>query len=524
MTGRTKTALILCAAAWALVALWGGYRYATGLSDRVQQARLDEASLRQSSWSPISGFAHSCAANVPSGARVLLLDITDRPQVTDPASRTGPAAFGAPNDVDWPNQAAFTYTLYPRSVMPLGHLPPDFPVATPYIALWDQAAYRSSDARADAAAARQQLSSSPQTRVVCSYSDQLGDRGWMFATGGALPAVPQAEPGLQSLTASGLALTLVGLAVLWAIGALILGGLGASGLRPGLWAAAALPIGCVAVTLEMLIFSVSGIRWSLAALLAPWVVVAALIAWRRPTWVRRLAHWRFSWPRLDRYEVAAMAGIVGSVAIVAGASPLALPQSDGFSMYYFKANAFFTDGSVIPFYRHAADLLFSFPAHPPLIPLSVTWLYLFIGQVQERSTLLLWPALYASLLGALYFLARTRIGRKPALCYVLAAGFVASGLLGESTGSGYTDMPLAVFVLLGAGCLWLWADSGRGTWVLPIVGGVSLGAAVLTKEEGLLGATVVVAATPLLRWARGKLQWEALRPGLTAGALSLIHI
>jgi hypothetical protein len=500
--------------------LWGAYRYATALPDRVQQASLDEASRRQTSWSPISGFAQACATNVPNPARVLLMDITDRPLVTDPTTRTGPAAFGAPDDVDWPNQAAFTYAVYPRSVVSLGHLPPDFQIAdltTPYVALWDQADYRSGAARADSNAAHQQLAGSPHLGIICSYSDRFGDSGWMFAVNGALAPVAPGGPGPQSLTASGLGLTVLGLVVLWAIGALILGTLGVSILSPGLWAAAALPMGCVAVTLQMLAFSVSGIRWSLAALLFPWIVPAALIAWRRPTWLRRLLSWRFRLSGFDRYEIIAIAGLIGSLVVVAGASPLALPQSDGFNLYYLKANAFFTDSGVLPFYRHASELLFSFPAHPPLIPLIVTWLYLFIGHVEERSTLLLWPALYVSLLGTLYVLVRSHASRHQALWYVLVASLVASGLRVEATGSGFTDMPLALFLLLGAGCLWLWAGSNR-TWVLPVAGGIFLGAAILTKEEGLLGTGAALAASPLLTWVRGKFRWGVLWPGLLAGA------
>jgi hypothetical protein len=277
-------------------------------------------------------------------------------------------------------------------------------------------------------------------------------------------------------------------------------------------------MGCVASTLQMLAFSVSGIQWSLAALLLPWIVPAALIAWRRPTWLRRLLTRRFMLPGFNRYGILAIAGLVGSLVVVAGASPLALPQSDGFNLYYFKANAFFTDGSVLPFYRHASELLFSFPAHPPLIPLSVTWLYLFIGHVEERSTLLLWPALYVSLLGTLYVLVRSHASRNQTLWYVLLASLVASGLRVEATGSGFTDMPLALFLLLGAGCLWLWAGSNRNAWILPVTGGIFLGAAILTKEEGLLGTGAALAASPLLTWVRGKFRRGVLWPGLLAGA------
>jgi hypothetical protein len=502
--------------------LWGGYRFAAGLPDRVQQARLDEGSQRQASWSPISGFAEACRSNVPTAAGVLLLDITATPLAADAVSRTGPEVFGGPYDVDWPNQAAFAYALYPRSVVAMGHLPSASPVGASarFVALWDQVSYRSGVARADTAAALRQLLNIPRVSVVCSYSDPLGDHGWLFAMPGAASVEPGAGSPSPSLTGAGLALTLLGLACLWVIGAMILGGLGLSNSRPGLWASAALPMGCAAITVEMLVFSVSGIRWSLPPLLIPWSVPGALILWNHRALARRMLAWRPGLARIDRYELAGFSALIGILVVVAGASPLVPPQSDGFNLYYFKANAFFNDGSVIPYYGHAADLLFSFPGHPPLVPLIVSWLYLFIGHVQERSTLLLWPALYASLLGSLYVLVRTRTGRKFALAYVLTAAFVAPALLGEAAGSGYTDMPLALYLLLGAGCLWLWAHPARDSWVLVAVSGVFLGAALMTKEEGLVATLAVAAATPLLRWSRRGVSWDAIPPALSTAAVA----
>ena len=510
-----------------MAAVAGGLILVSHIPQRITAARTDEASLRESSWSPIYGLAQTCAQHLQAGAGILLLDPTARPAATDPASRTGPAAFGDPNDVDWPNQAAFAYSVYPHAVTALGHLPAGqgwLNGQNGYIAVWQQADYRTLEARDQAATARATLRASPGVVELCSYSDRLGDTGAIFASRALINTTElDPTPPLGHSSVWAYAATLLGLACIWLVGAVLLRLTGPATGFPLL--AGALPLGCFAMSLEMLAFSTAGIRWSPTVLLLPWLPFAALALWRARVWRPNTFSLRAMvsglgrrWRSLDHSERVAMVALASLVALIAALAPLRLPESDGFNLYYFKARAFFADGSVIPYYNEARRLLFSFPAHPPLVPLAVTWLYLMIGHVDEHATLLLWPAWFSSLLATMYTLVRSVVSRQAALWYTMAAALVAYELSSSALGGGYTDMPLAVFLLLGAGSLWAWAGSRGGSAALLVQTGLFLGAAALTKEEGLLAAPVVLAAGLLLRWRQESLG-SALRAAAVSGAV-----
>ncbi len=204
-----------------------------------------------------------------------------------------------------------------------------------------------------------------------------------------------------------------------------------------------------------------------------------------------------AWSHLFPDEYVMLGAILSVAAIVVVIAPAHLPFSDGFQLYFFKAHAFFADRSIVPYYTHSTELSYSIPAHPPLIPLSVTRLYLFMGDVNEHAALLLWPSLYISLVTAFFFVARSGLPRRVALWCTLAFMLITS----TAIAGGFTDMPLAANLFMSSGLIWLWAVSPPSSTRLLIVAGLLLGATTLTKEEGFPAALVVLAASPLLiRW------------------------
>ncbi len=421
-------------------------------------------------------------------------------------------------------------------------------------------------------AARRALAQSP-TGGATGRTDQ--------ATGAAAP------PPLPSVRGSGPAyvLALLGLASLWVIGALALRLIAGRALSTLLAAALALPLGGLAAGLELLLFSLLAIPWSASWLALPWLLLAGAAAWSvKSRWIplgppaasrqtaatgagaitnvrarkgvpagsRRSQDFAqtlgAAGPRLtgrglaadERVALVLLAVVAAAVTVVA---PVGLPGSDGFSRYYFKAHAFYVDHSATPYYAQAAgraarplaDLLFSLPAHPPLTSLDVTWLYLWIGGENEHASLLLWPALLLSLLAAFYALARGALSRRAALWSTLALALIGTDLSGSAANGGFTDMPLAAYLLMGCGLLWSWASSSQpqpaGASPRPLlVAGLLLGAAALTKQEGLTAALIALAATPLLalRRVRGEPSrprpawWVPLAWALPAAALAYL--
>ncbi len=552
---RPPALALILLGVWAAAALIGAKQLLAPLPGQLRSARMGEAERRAASWPAIYGFARACApALAPgpgpgarAGATLTLLDPTGLAPFGE--------AYGIAYDVDQTDLNAFMYAMYPRAVTPLGHIPAtgtaNLP-ATDYLALWEwgSGAYRPPGTVAAARAAEGMLRAELPRGLACAYADGSGNRGVVFALspvarralaqsprGGApvradraATGAAQPPPPLPSATGSGPAylLTLLGLAGLWVIGALALHIAAGRALPTLLATALALPLGGLAAGLELLVYSLLAIPWSAPWLALPWLALCGLALWREGAGRRRLAAGVSSraraaasaWRRLAPDEGLAVVLLAALVAAVTVVAPVELPDGDGLSRYYFKAHAFYVDHSATPYYAQAAgrasrplaDLLFSLPAHPPLTSLDVTWLYLWIGGENEHASRLLWPALFLSLLAAFYALARGALSRRGTLWSTLALALIGTGLSGGAIYGSYTDMPLAVYLLMGCGLLWSWAGpAGPRSPRALLVAGPLLGAAALTKQEGLTAALIALAATPLLALRRAP--GEPSRPG-----------
>src|SRR5205085_5581744 len=135
--------LRICLLIWLCAGLVDTYQVLKMLSPRVQAARTGDYQQRLATWGPIYGFAVGCDARVTPRARVLLVDPTGRV--------VGGREYGVAPDVDMFDLTHFAYALYPRAVMPLGHVPARWnpsTTATDYVALWEQVGYRSPATRA----------------------------------------------------------------------------------------------------------------------------------------------------------------------------------------------------------------------------------------------------------------------------------------------------------------------------------------------------------------------------------------
>jgi len=210
---------------------------------------------------------------------------------------SGVSAYGQAPDVDTANEAAFVYTVYPRSVFALGHVPTIWSTLGnhDYIALWEQTNYRSSGARDAATTAESTIRTFASNNEACTYSDHSGNRGLIFATspharhalavsgaaGAQLPTIGNIGLSAHSIgTAHDYVLTVFGLVTLWSIGMLLVWVIAGSALHGGLRAALALPVGCLAATVELAAYSLAGITWSVAWLLLPGLLFVLLLSWR----------------------------------------------------------------------------------------------------------------------------------------------------------------------------------------------------------------------------------------------------
>jgi hypothetical protein len=521
---------IACVAA----VLFGAYELVLIGQWNLADARLEPGALQLKAWGPMYAFARACADRTPERARILLVDPTDR--------LTGATIWGFAPDVDLNDVRAFEYVMYPRGIAGIGHVPSDWQTTLGQaddVALW-ASADNGSAALAQADVARADITQLLSAPPVCTYDDGLGHHGDLFAL------TPFAGLGsdftpldtVQSSGGGGAYLrTLVGLGSLWLIGIVLLGLLKTGGwqVRMAQLMAFALPVGCVAVTLELLVSSLIGLPWRLPMLLLPW---CALGLWLVVAARRDLAELTRGWQRQDRAmavplgwdERLVLVVLVVLAILISLAAVANLPQSDGFHVGYFQARAFFVDGGVAAYYSRAQELVFSANAHPPLVPLSVTWLYLINGAIDERATLLLWPAWWASLIGAAYVFARSVLRRRVALWCVLIFAIAAYDLSTAAFGrapdapnrAGFADFPLATYLFLGAGVLWWGWPSVPWPLRVCLLAGTCLVGAGLTKEEGSLAAVLVIGVSLLVAGYVGRPKLRAVlriwwRPAVALG-------
>ncbi len=125
---------------------------------------------------------------------------------------------------------------------------------------------------------------------------------------------------------------------------------------------------------------------------------------------------------------------------------------------------------------------FLVPAHPPFVPLTETWTFLWMGNLNEYGMKLIFP-LYATLLLAGLWAFSTRLfGRRAGL--IATALLAASPILRSFGTTGYVDVPLAFFYLLASASMLVWFQTRREPFLL--LGAIFAGLTGWLKNEGLL--------------------------------------
>jgi len=91
---------------------------------------------------------------------------------------------------------------------------------------------------------------------------------------------------------------------------------------------------------------------------------------------------------------------------------------DAISCWSIKGRAFFIDGSITNFYA-AHNYDFSHLSYPLYIPLSQTWIYMWLGYADERLVKILFPLFYLSLIFVLYYCFRKKFNKLASSLFVL---------------------------------------------------------------------------------------------------------
>ena len=295
----------------------------------------------------------------------------------------------------------------------------------------------------------------------------------------------------------------LGLATLLGLGYVL-----AASLVPGLTrlerAAAGFGLGALVVTLWMLALSSLGLHFSLPLVLLPLLVLAAGLQFFMT--VREQGHPGADLPPPAPPVPPAPYGVWDWVFIglLTALFLFVIPRAvmypvwawDAISTWGFKAKVFYQRGIVD---------LGGFEAHnyyPDLVPLLCTYLYLWLGQVNDHLVKLVFPLWGGAFLALLFGMLR-RLGLGRTLALGLTAFFALNGITFIThMHIVYADLSLTYFTLGAVGFLYLWLTEAAPPGTLPLAALFFAGLPWSKFEGPPLAGTILLAAALTLLWLR----------------------
>jgi hypothetical protein len=244
-------------------------------------------------------------------------------------------------------------------------------------------------------------------------------------------------------------------------------------------------IGIAAVSVQMALMSLFGMKFSVSSIMIWWALpIAAAILISRTEWKRRRSradkkiYKPFS--GLEKF----FAGAISLEVIYAFFRALIKPMEsyDSIAIYALKAKIFYL-GKIIP-----ADFFKSFSGfvphveYPLLVPLAEAQFYTFFGSLDDLLVKMIFPLYYVALLTVSYSVSRRFLDRKAALFFTFLLATIPQ--VTDFASNGYADIPFAFYCCASFFYMYLWLKAKNVTMLaLSFILSVF---AIWTKAEGLM--------------------------------------
>jgi hypothetical protein len=264
--------------------------------------------------------------------------------------------------------------------------------------------------------------------------------------------------------------------------------------------AAGFGVGALVITLWMLAVSGLGLPFSLLLILGPPLGLAGLA---KSLWGRRHPGPPAAAPPppppapygpWDWVFIGLLAALFLFVVLRALVYPIW--AWDAIAMWGFKARVFYLKGAV--------DLS-GFEAHnyyPNLVPLLVTYLYLWLGQMNDSLVKMVMPLWGGAFLALLFGMLR-RLGLKRTPALGVTAFFALNGITFIThLHILYADLATTYFALGAVGLIYLWLTGAAPPRTLPLAALFFAGLPWSKFEGPPLAATILLAAALTLLWLR----------------------
>lgn len=274
---------------------------------------------------------------------------------------------------------------------------------------------------------------------------------------------------------------------------------GSLGLPFGVKAALGFMLGLGAVSLQMFFYSLASVPFNFPLITIPWAAVAAYTVIARRTAV---------------FSPAPGSGIKEGFGVIEGVSMLIIGFEAAYALMYgflspvtawdslqtwfYKASVLFVHKGIPADFLRSDGGISVHPDYPLLIPLSAAWIYVSIGKINDQMARVIYPLQFLSLLTIFHYIVARASSRRVAFVFtallsmtpvvmVHAAGLpVSIGELFTGDFTGYADLALSVYMLAGAGFLYLYVLEGRQAYMWLSAFFLGLGA--WTKDEGIVFA------------------------------------
>ena len=241
-------------------------------------------------------------------------------------------------------------------------------------------------------------------------------------------------------------------------------------------------IGLGALTVQMFLYSLTGIRFSVISLLIPHICLAVVgvfaFAKTPPTGSKPAE------TKNGTFDILLLAGILFQV-FHAFFKALIKPMHsfDSIGNFAFKAKMLFMEGHVPYelFLNRSIDIQQA--DFPLFIPLSETWVYMFLGKWNDLLVKTLFPMFFVALLVIFYFVLKRIIGKRLALVSTFFLVTIPH-FLNYAT-IGYADFALLMFYSASFFYMFLWISYRRENKYLFLAASLSL-FAIWTKNEGVM--------------------------------------
>ncbi|MFA5255581.1 MAG: glycosyltransferase family 39 protein [Candidatus Omnitrophota bacterium] len=242
------------------------------------------------------------------------------------------------------------------------------------------------------------------------------------------------------------------------------------------------------ISLEMYIFHFFSLKFSLFSIMVWWIPLIAAVSLVASK--RRKSHRpggkgavtkKTPLSVLERFLICGISFEVIYAFFRALIKPI--EAYDAIATYAIRSKIFYLAGSLPHDFFYNLSLLFPHPDYPLNIPLSETFVYLFLGGLNDQLVKVIFPIYFVAILGILYYAVKRLSGRAGALLFTFILATIPQ--FNHFATNAYHDVPFAYYCFTGTLFLLYWFKEPGSRGYLYI-SAVMTALAGWTKNEGFV--------------------------------------